>query len=71
MTIGCVFQLKHTVWLFMELMDTCIETLLKRTGPIPEPIIGTILVSVCDFVCTSKWNVAVSESSPIKDYQGS
>lgn len=36
----------QNVWLFMELMDTCIETLLKRSGPIPEPILGTILVSI-------------------------
>ena len=43
-----MFQMQQNVWLFMELMDTCIETLLKRSGPIPEPILGTILVSVCN-----------------------
>ena len=31
----------------MELMDSCIDSILRKTGPIPEPIIGTILVSVC------------------------
>ena len=41
---------QNKVWLFMELMDSCIDSILRKTGPIPEPIIGTILVSVSSWL---------------------
>ena len=46
--------LQNKVWLFMELMDSCIDSILKKTGPIPEPIVGTILVSVRTYVTVSE-----------------
>ncbi|XP_019851593.1 PREDICTED: dual specificity mitogen-activated protein kinase kinase 7-like isoform X2 [Amphimedon queenslandica] len=38
---------KNEVWVFMELMATCLDRLLKRLkGPIPERIIGKMCVSI-------------------------
>jgi mitogen-activated protein kinase kinase 7 len=37
----------NEVWVFMELMDTCLNRLLKRIGgPIPEPIVCKMTISI-------------------------
>lgn len=44
---SCVIALQNEVWVFMELMDTCLERLLKKLhGPIPEHIVCKLAVSV-------------------------
>eukprot|EP00800_Vazella_pourtalesii_P004656 TRINITY_DN15390_c0_g1_i1.p1 TRINITY_DN15390_c0_g1~~TRINITY_DN15390_c0_g1_i1.p1 ORF type:complete len:450 (+),score=26.91 TRINITY_DN15390_c0_g1_i1:118-1467(+) len=36
---------KDTVWLYMELMDTCLDKVLKKYGALPEEIVGKIVVA--------------------------
>jgi mitogen-activated protein kinase kinase 7 len=41
------FISESDVWICMELMSMCFEKLLKKIkGPIPEPILGKLSVSV-------------------------
>ena len=36
---------KDIVWLYMELMDTCFDKILHNYGPLPEDILGKVVVS--------------------------
>ena len=36
---------EDSVWLYMELMDTCLDKVLKRYGPLPEEIVGKVVVA--------------------------
>ena len=44
----CCFSCHQSeVWICMELMSTCLDKLLKKTGmPIPEKILGKMAVAV-------------------------
>ena len=47
------YIMETEVWIFMELMTTCFDRLLKRLGAetrVPEQIIGKIVVSVRDLL---------------------
>ena len=48
------FIMETEVWIFMELMTTCFDRLLKKLAgvPVPENIIGkvAVAVSLLDFV---------------------
>lgn len=45
------YIMETEVWIFMELMTTCFDRLLKRLQePIPERIIGKVAVAV-SFLC--------------------
>ncbi|KAI6658646.1 Dual specificity mitogen-activated protein kinase kinase 7-like [Oopsacas minuta] len=33
------------VWLYMELMDTCLDKVLKRHGPLPEQIVANVVIA--------------------------
>lgn len=48
--LGCFIN-DSEVWICMELMTTCFDKLLKRSGkPIPEEILGKVTVAVCDIL---------------------
>ena len=34
-----------SAWLYMELMDTCLDKLIRKYGPMPENIVGKVVVS--------------------------
>ena len=36
---------KDNVWLYMELMDTCFDKIIHNYGPLPEDILGKLVVS--------------------------
>ena len=36
---------KDNVWLYMELMDSCLDKVLKKYGPLPEEIVGKTVVA--------------------------
>ena len=47
MNIDCASALQTEVWVFMELMATCLDRLLKKIGgPFPETIVCKMTVSV-------------------------
>lgn len=44
--LGC-FISEADVWIYMELMATCFDKLMKKTNqPVPEPILGKVTVAV-------------------------
>ena len=36
---------KDNVWLYMELMDTCLDKIIHNYGPLPEAILGKVVVA--------------------------
>ena len=50
--VFCVCWLQTEVWVFMELMATCLDRLLKKIGgPFPETIVCKMTVSVSPCYC--------------------